>query len=154
MSLVETYLIDGTDLSSFGVGITDFSASFATSPRRGSNYVIPGTNGETYVAKPLATLPISIGLIIMPKDPTTGVLAATPQLRTAQMVANWRTVVSLTKAETGGTVTLTRKLSTLAGSSTTETCTAECTGGIQANTLSSEVLSVVISFTNLSGKWA
>jgi hypothetical protein len=154
VSLLETYLIDGTDLSNYATGITDFDAAFNTSKRRGSNYVLPGADGETYVAKPLEALPVSIGCIVSAKDPTTGALAATSQLRTAQMIANWRSIVALTKAEAGGTVTLTRKLSTTAGSSTSETCTAECSGGIQVHAEWSEVMRIVIGFVNLSGKWA
>jgi hypothetical protein len=154
VSLLETVLVDGTDLSTLAQGITDISGVFDVAPRRGTNYVLPGANGATYVAKPLDALTFSLGIAIMGKDPTTGVLAATDQLRAAQLIANYRTLVSLVKAETGGTVTLTRKLSTLAGSSTTETCTAEVIGGIQANPVTNSLMRVVVSFVNLSGKWA
>lgn len=151
--LLETFLIGTTDLTNYGESITDFSSAFTVAPRRGSNYVVPGADGETYVAKPLAALPVPIGITVVGKDPSTGALAATAQLRAAQMIANWRAIVALTLAETGGTFTLTRKLSTTAGGSTSETCTAECSG-IQAVPVTSEVMRLVLNITNLSGKWA
>lgn len=153
MSLVETILVDGTDLANYGRLITDWGSVFDAAPRRGSNYVLPGADGATYVAKPLDVLAFPVGVILTGKDPSTGVLAATDQLQAAQVAANWVALKTLTKVETGGTVTLTRKLSTLAGSYTTETCTAECSGGIQASPLSHGVIRVVIGFVNLSGKW-
>lgn len=154
MSILDTIKIDGTDVQSLGRIVEDFSGVFTVATRRGANYQVPGKDGAIYVAKPLDVSVVSLGLVLLSRDPSSGLEPATEQGRVAQMVANYRTLVTLCKAETGGTVTLTRVLSTTGGSSTSQTCLAECAGGIEPVLVGPETMRLVLDFTNLDGVWA
>lgn len=153
MSITQTFLIGATDLSNYGALITDWGPGFDAAPRRGQNYVLPGADGETYVAKPLAAYDMPIGVTLTSADPSTGVVPATDALQAAQVKANYDSLVSLVAAVSGGTFTMTRRTPNLSGTYTDQTCTAEVTGGITASPLSHGVIRVVIHFRNLSGKW-
>lgn len=153
-TIVDTLFIDSTDVGNLGRGLIDFSGAVTVGARRGSNYSIPGLDGELYVAKPLAAFSMSFGLTITAKHPSTGALAATYQLRLAQMWANFSALVTAAKAESGGTVVLKRRLSTTGGSYTDQTCLAECSGGITPGIVTTRPeMRVVLEFRNLDGKW-
>lgn len=154
MSILDTIKVDGTDLQTYASIIEDFSGVFTVAARRGANYQVPGKDGAIYVAKPLDVSVVSLGLVLLSRDPSTGAEPSTQQGRVAQMIANYRSLVTLCKAEAGGTVTLTRTLSTTGGSSTSQTCLAECAGGIEPVLVGPETMRVVLDFTNLDGKWS
>jgi hypothetical protein len=155
VSIVDTLLVDGTDLRTLARDIADFSGVFSVAPRRGNNYQVPGADGAIYVAKPADVGPVIVGLTIEDVDPATGLPASTRQARLARLWANYFTLVSLCKAETGGTVTLTRRLATTGGSTVDHTCTAELVGGLDPVLDGAPtVIRVVTRFANLDGTWS
>ena len=150
---VGTLLVDSTDLSNYGVLVADLGGLFNVGERRGDNYTLPGLDGQLYTEKKLAAFPVSIGMLIIGKNPSTGAMESTPANRAARAISNLNALITATKSNTAGTVTLTRRLPTVGGGTSDSTCLAECRGGIQSSFEQSDVIRVAIEFMNLDGKW-
>ncbi|MGE3811529.1 MAG: hypothetical protein AB7I24_08260 [Candidatus Nanopelagicales bacterium] len=151
----DTVLIDGTDIATLAT-LEDFSGVMAIAARRGSNYQVPGADGEYYTDKPLDSVGVPLPLTISCADPGTGVEPATAAGKVGQMWANYAALVALVKADASAadrTVVLTRRLSDLAGGTYDETCTAECRAGLTPVLTGSTALRVVVELINLDGTW-
>lgn len=144
-SIIETALVDGTDLADFGV-VSDLGGLYSVAGRRGSNYVIPGRAGELHVPKPRAAYSVNIGLSLYDND------AADDDARTRAFNQAWLDLVDLCDPA-DGLVTLTRRLS-LPGSVTLEqSCQAELVGGMGPELLALVAGRVTLNFLNLDGGW-
>jgi hypothetical protein len=152
----DTVLIDGTDIATLAI-LEDFSGVMSVAARRGSNYQVPGSDGEYYTDKPLDSVGVPLPLTISCADPDTGIEPATPSARVGQMWANYAALVALVKAEASAadrTVVLTRRLSDPAGTTTyDETCLAECRAGLTPVMTGTTALRVVVELINLDGTW-
>ncbi|MGE3795115.1 MAG: hypothetical protein AB7I38_14470 [Dehalococcoidia bacterium] len=151
-AIIETALVDGTDLADFGV-IEDLGGLYATGGRRGSNYVVPGRDGEIHVPKPRGSYAVSIGLTLYAVDPDTGAELADDDARTRRFNQAWLDLVALCDPA-DGLVVLTRRLSLPGGVTLDQTCSAEITGGMSPSLLNLVAGRVVLPFTNLDGSWS
>lgn len=150
-AIVEDLLVGATSLASFGV-IEDLGGIYAIGGRRGSNYVVPGLDGEIQVTKPRAAFPVTVGLVLFGTDPTTGAELTTDDARTRAFNQKWLNLVALVDT-TSGLLTLTRKLSLPGVVTQSKTCNAELVGGMEPGLLGLTDGRCVLNFVNLDGKW-
>lgn len=149
--MIEDLLVNGTSIQTLCV-IEDPSGLYTSAPLRGSNYVLPGANGEVWTSKPYGAYGFSIGVAVLPVD-SGGDDPATPEGLVAQWTSNWRALLELVDSSSAP-LTLTRVLSIAEGiGSVTETCSAEVTGSIAPAMLGPYASRAVIDFWNLDGGW-
>lgn len=151
-AIIETALVDGTDLADFGV-VEDLGGLYATGSRRGSNYTVPGRDGEIYVPKPRGAYGVGIGLVLYAVDPDTGAELDDDDARTRRFNQAWLDLVDLCDPD-AGPVVLTRRLSLPGGLTIDQSCSAEISGGMSPSLLNLVAGRVVLPFTNLDGTWS
>lgn len=151
MTLVDTLLVDGTDLASItGLTINDLSGLHAPGTRRGGNLTYPGVDGDVYVEKFYAAYSFDVLVTLEPLNGG-GVYPSTDTARRAQLLANLRDLEGLLNV---GLVTLTRRFAAVGGGYTDHTCNGEYVAGLGINYLNAETGRTVLQFVNLDGYWS
>ena len=102
-------------LSTVGV-FEDFGGVFATPPRRGSGYVLPGVDGEVTVTLPMASYDIGFGVTLLSD-------AEDPDSAFDEIASAWSSIESA--VDTGGTVSIARSMGSISQSATAQNCRAE-----------------------------
>lgn len=138
MSLLDTLLINGTDIQSItGLTVEDFSALHAEGEYRGDNLVLPGRPGAVSYLKvrDAFVMDFPVALAGDTRDDFLGVLDAVRALCPTNLNA------------------LTRRLTNGAGS-VDDYCDAEYLAGQAVDLLNSATGRTVLSFLNLNGEWS
>lgn len=151
MALLHDLKVNGTSIQTYAVVVEDLGGLFTRPPLRGSNFTLPGVDGELWVAKPRAAYGFSIGVAVLPLVSTTGADETTLANAVKRWTTNWRALMTVL-GDGSAPLTLTRVLSTVAGT-VTETCSAEVTGSIAPTMIGPTASRAVIDFWNLSGGW-
>lgn len=97
-----SFSIGGVDLGDIGI-FEDFGSVFATPPRRGGGYVLPGVDNEIAVTLPRESYDISVGVTLVSDEED-------PDAALAELVSMWGSIDSV--CDTGATVSVNRVVGT------------------------------------------